>query len=654
MTGRLLGAPDGPVCAPVEKRDCDDFGSPAKRWRHSLAIQVARNMVLWACINTLILTAIGYMFVFARVEQRTLAYLGGYMTERLRAEDQVFTSSEEDISKLEKRFLDLYRDPHVLPDPKFDSYFVKSPDGVLRMREKFYTGTPDDNGLRQKSMSAFVIGNGRPPTDEFKRRIVLTYKLIGELGPAWQGQFANLYAALPENAGVIYWPGVPWGLRVGKDRVQKEQPTWTPLYFDPVAQRWNVSYQRAVRLNGRVLIYPGHDILLDDLMSRLIKEHPAGAYNLILAKDGDLIAHPDRLNDIKRNGRGPNVATLADPGLKSIYRFITADARQPTGRGGVRIIEDPQIDAYICFGEIKGPGWWFVTIYPRSLVLSAAREAANGLLLLGLASFGIMTLIVLWVLHERVAGPVSQMRIASERVYSGDYEAVADGLVSLPETEDNEIGIFAQSFRGMAKRIRDTRAYLEEMVLHRTQELQKANEELERLSFRDGLTGAYNRRSFDKDLEAAISTAAIDGTPASLLLCDIDFFKQFNDTYGHLAGDNVLRLVAHEMIRRADKGSVYRYGGEELAVLFRGIDPEVARVSADAIIAAIARLAIPHETSTHGVVTTSGGLVEVDPRQSAHRTIEAADALLYRAKTQGRNRLMCSERQKPSRDRRAA
>lgn len=609
----------------------------------SLAIQVARRMVLWACINTLILTAIGYIFVSERAEQRTLAYLRGYLTERLRAESQVFEAGQMNLAKFETRFLSLYKDPKILPEPRFNEFFEPKPDGSLRLRERFYTGSVDGNGVRRDGTTGFVAVNRPDLPYEFKRRMVLAYQVIADLGPAWNGSFANLYAGAPENAGVVYWPGMPWGLRVSakQKHPQAPYPAWSPLYFDPIAKRWNVSYYRPVYYEGRPILYPGEDIMLDELMSRLISDHPAGAYNLILGKGGDLIAHPERIRELKHSVRGPKVASLGDPVLESIYRGLAADARRSGGQGGVRIIENREADAYVCYGELAGPGWWFVTVYPRALVLQSAHEAANGLLLLGILSFTIMTLIVIWVLRDRVGRPISLMKTASEKVSSGDYDAVASGRVKLPEDENNEIGVFAQSFKSMARKIDDTRRNLEETVFQRTRELQSANRELEKLSYRDGLTGAGNRRSFDRDIAEAIEAAHRTDETIALVLCDVDYFKLYNDTYGHPEGDQVLRLIAEEITRLVPSGRLYRYGGEELALIVRAPGEDECRAAAAAAVIGVAALSLPHEKSPHGIVTISAGLTVIRPPfRQASEAVAAADARLYRAKSSGRNQLI--------------
>jgi len=182
-------------------------------------------------------------------------------------------------------------------------------------------------------------------------------------------------------------------------------------------------------------------------------------------------------------------------------------------------------------------------------------------------------------------------------------------------------------------------------------ELVEANKQLERLANIDGLTSIANRRLFDVTLELDVARCIEQQLPLSLLLIDVDFFKQYNDTYGHVAGDAVLKKIA-ETLTNSCIGSddlVARYGGEEFAVIL----PDTNRDSLKAIAARILRnvlfLDVYHEASIHDCsLTVSVGMVNLDNiqlesehlkhgKQSASWLVEQADEALYRAKNSGRN-----------------
>jgi diguanylate cyclase (GGDEF)-like protein len=164
--------------------------------------------------------------------------------------------------------------------------------------------------------------------------------------------------------------------------------------------------------------------------------------------------------------------------------------------------------------------------------------------------------------------------------------------------------------------------------------------ELERLATTDPLTGLGNRRRFDETVETEILRAARSGEPLSLLLCDVDYFKRYNDRYGHQLGDTCLAQVAHALdgaIRRpADLAA--RYGGEEFALVLPGTSREGARNMAARVRGAVRDLAIPHEASEgRDLVTISVGAATVIGAWTSVELIALADRALYEAKAAGRD-----------------
>jgi diguanylate cyclase (GGDEF)-like protein len=179
-------------------------------------------------------------------------------------------------------------------------------------------------------------------------------------------------------------------------------------------------------------------------------------------------------------------------------------------------------------------------------------------------------------------------------------------------------------------------------------QLEEKNRLLERLSSLDTLTGIANRRRFDAALRQEWRRGLREETPLSLLFCDIDYFKRFNDTYGHQAGDACLVRVAHTMEESLNRPAdlAARYGGEEFVALLVDTDREGARLLAERIRERIESLHLEHRTSTVApVLTVSLGVATSLPRpaQPAEDLVSWADRALYRAKQGGRNRVALSE-----------
>jgi len=174
------------------------------------------------------------------------------------------------------------------------------------------------------------------------------------------------------------------------------------------------------------------------------------------------------------------------------------------------------------------------------------------------------------------------------------------------------------------------------------QQLQTANEALARLATTDSLTQIANRRQFDASLQSEWQRLTRSQKPLALILCDIDFFKHYNDTYGHLAGDRCLAQVAQvlqESMRRSTDLAA-RYGGEEFAILLPNTTQTEAATIAQRLLHQLQQLHLPHEASAVAAhVTVSLGIASLVPNQNTtpQILIQAADQALYQAKVAGRN-----------------
>jgi diguanylate cyclase (GGDEF)-like protein len=194
------------------------------------------------------------------------------------------------------------------------------------------------------------------------------------------------------------------------------------------------------------------------------------------------------------------------------------------------------------------------------------------------------------------------------------------------------------SFRGNA----EYRTALDNEAL-----LKQQAKDLERISNVDGLTGLYNRRYFDTAFELAWQNAVRQRTRLALVICDIDFFKKINDDYGHLAGDEYLRTIAHHLSRtfRRQNDIVARYGGEEFVVLLAGVKKGMALELAEGFRGTMAETCLRFESHTIRA-TVSLGVAETLPSsgQEKETLLARADAMLYKAKASGRNRVKSDSR----------
>ena len=181
-----------------------------------------------------------------------------------------------------------------------------------------------------------------------------------------------------------------------------------------------------------------------------------------------------------------------------------------------------------------------------------------------------------------------------------------------------------------------------------TEHLNASNLELMDKVHYDGLTGIYNRRYMEENLKRTIKTLSRNDNTLSLLMIDIDFFKNYNDTYGHTAGDDCLKAVATAISDSLQRTNDYvvRYGGEEFTVILPNSDKSGAILVAAKVLENVILLGIPHEKSAAAeVVTVSVGGVtgRVNFTQTSFDYIKRADEALYASKQNGRNRYTCQD-----------
>ncbi len=232
----------------------------------------------------------------------------------------------------------------------------------------------------------------------------------------------------------------------------------------------------------------------------------------------------------------------------------------------------------------------------------------------------------------------------------GDLLGYTDRLNALAELMNSDAGS-ELTLKAVKEAIKDAQEVAESQqhlgtqltdVLKEVREIRKVINEVREESQIDPLTGVLNRRAFDLALANQIDEATDQNEPLSLLLCDIDFFKKFNDDYGHLVGDKVLQFVAKQL-KRSIKGRdfVCRFGGEEFAIILPQTSLKSAMIVADQLRSVISksRLKRANSDEVYGHVTLSFGVAELGPDDARNDLIDRADRGLYQAKKNGRNRV---------------
>lgn len=256
------------------------------------------------------------------------------------------------------------------------------------------------------------------------------------------------------------------------------------------------------------------------------------------------------------------------------------------------------------------------------------------------------------VVGSKLMGEIEQMMqvvglaSGSAEIFGGELKSVASSLDAGTVKVENLKGIVEQLLRS-TREMEISNRILENRLRESSTEIATLQADLNAVrteSLTDPLTSLSNRKAFDAGLAAAIKQADASHETLSLLITDIDHFKKFNDTYGHLTGDQVLRLVAlavKQNVKGADLAA--RYGGEEFAIVLPGTAIRAALTVAEHVRRAVmAKELVKRSTGENlGRVTISIGVAQYRRGDTSASLIERADSCLYAAKRAGRNRVIC-------------
>ncbi len=286
--------------------------------------------------------------------------------------------------------------------------------------------------------------------------------------------------------------------------------------------------------------------------------------------------------------------------------------------------------------EGPNPGYLAATL-PRATAYRSLEESRNRLIKIALGALAFIG-VLNFLAARRLLRPIRLLSLGARKVSAGELD------VYLPVRGSDEIAELTQAFNEMAQKIRVGRRSLQEASdeLARSNEgLKAANRTLEALAITDGLTGLYNHRHFQETLEKEIRRCEREARTLSLLLLDLDHFKQYNDRFGHTEGDAALRRVAGQIMKSTRSTDMaFRYGGEEMAVLLPSCTKEQATEVAEKIRVAVSRAG--QRPGRFGARTTISIGVATFPEDGrvARALVDMADTALYAAKAQGRDRVV--------------
>ncbi len=283
----------------------------------------------------------------------------------------------------------------------------------------------------------------------------------------------------------------------------------------------------------------------------------------------------------------------------------------------------------------KNINWQAYYLIAENDFLANIKRASLYTILL-LIVFIILSIRITFYIAEKIGTPIEELSKAAEKISSGAFEEIGK------EGKIKEIDSLTKSLNKSGKALASLIADLEGQVQERTIELEMKNKMLKSLSYLDGLTEICNRRKFDESCLRAWASAIRLGNSVAIIMIDIDDFKKYNDHYGHIKGDEALKLIAQELQKNLRRSTdlLARYGGEEFIVLIEGIEKVSLGELAQNLRKSVENLKIDHETSEFKYVTISLGYSHVYPSMDLDKNelIDRADQALYKAKLAGKNK----------------
>ncbi len=627
-------------------------------YKQSLTMDVMLQMAVRVSIVIIAVSALTYWHIYKTLVSSTIDGLEHYIQERGQRESGIFKLAESNHRIFRATYLAHWQQDFFYNDHFFWHVFERRADQTIHLQKKAYDGYFNHSGLLSKDVTAYIGANAPIENNAFRKKLLLAYTMVDHFGVAWTQQFANLYVSMPENVNIVYWPGVRWADNAtSKLNVLSEEwvyittrqnnperkSVWTGLYYDPTALEWMVSLETPIDITPTNTLNIGHDILLNALFDRVFNDHLSGTYNFIFRDDGRLIAHPEKIKEMNRTRGMLMISQLKDTQLQHYFKTLQTNIQKK--QKNYFIVEADE--EFLAVTKIDGPGWWFVTVYPKSLLSSPSLKAAKFILIVSLFALVIELIMLYLVMMKKVVQPLETFMDASSAIEGQRYEKITGNALPLPDHLDNEIGKLAKLFKSMSGSLQLFRSdmqrlthSLEDQVKVRTRELQRAKDKAEKEATIDSLTQIPNRHSFYNRAKALLQQADHAGEPLCFLMLDIDFFKVINDTYGHPQGDQVLVACARTIENTIrEKDLLGRLGGEEFAVVLPNTSLEEARVIAERIRVRIAELSFYTTQRIQSFHTTiSIGISCATETIYAYELLyKHADLALYEAKQSGRN-----------------
>lgn len=436
--------------------------------KRSISRIVVLNLAIILTFVTLFIGIATYLYNMEATKELVLDQLLKYIGERGLRESAIFLDSEAYQLRFQNEYIERYNridDKEV--EIWFDEHLEKRhEDGTYRSKPELYYGKNRELGRRDLSAS-MMIGADTDITTGTLKALAIGYDMINQYGPAWRKPFVDLYFSSPEKTSVSRWPGTPWGLIMDDDvdwreeewfaiTTNKNNPErlqkWSGVLYDERNGNWMVSGVTPLDIDGKQVGMVGTDLLLDDLINRTIDETLSGAYNIILQADGRIISHTYLMDQIIANRGILTVQSSDDIHLQHIFEHLKTTTTYPA------VYDHKETNEFLAISQIKGPDWYFILVYPKTLLRKQAMQNVGFIILAGIISFIIMFLVIWFMLKRNLVSPLNLLTKTVKdfklpyRYSTGKYNKY-DIYTSKLAGRPDEIGLLAGSFIDLSEHL---------------------------------------------------------------------------------------------------------------------------------------------------------------------------------------------------------
>lgn len=416
------------------------------------------------------------------------------------------------------------------------------------------------------------------------------------------------------------------------------EPIFTDVYQHFVFKEPTITAARPVFIEDQFAGVLGVDYLLSWLEDTL-KSFPVGSHGLVYIKDqnNELVGSSAAIPIFQK--MGDQIERVKVDQSKDSLIVAAEQLGQYKGHAKQYEMTFEGLDYMVsrtAFSDYN-LGWTVYVVTAKKDFLGPINDALyRTAILLGLSV--ILFFYIAYFMARSVLRPILDLSDAANALSEGKNKVVDD------RDRQDEVGQLIKNFNRMSHDLTNLVYDLESQVNLRTSELREKNAILEQLSFMDGLTQVANRRKFDEFYDLSWDIAARGEQEIIVLILDIDWFKHYNDTYGHLEGDQCLKKIAQLLQSKVKRNSdlLARYGGEEFVIVLNHADLSYGKSLCEEILRDVKALGIEHKMSDFEVVTLSIGIamINANGKISKEHLIDLADQALYQAKSAGRNTYM--------------